>query len=362
RIILLSLFIVPICGVGAAISPHPLTFAICEILIAALLGGTVSSAIVLLAEELPAERRARGQAFAAFASAVGGVLGYIFIPFLLDGGYSWRWLLAPCAAGILLIWPIARLLPETRWAQSASTGVVSRTHFYDILHPLYRRRSLTLLGTAALDTIAGTAVNGWLYFFAVSIIGLSPTRASTLVVAGMVVGMLGFPIGAWTSEHIGRVPTVAYVGAAAWVGAIAFYWGPPGKFGLPMVWLLVAYCWFKIASGVMTVGANSAATELLPSALRSTMIGWQMITGAVFSVLAQSLIAALIVKLGGLAHVVRYFAFLGFGSAALFGLFIDETRGLPLDVAAKEAEWAKIRQSDAEKRKSDEPARKSKPR
>ncbi|MGH7908204.1 MAG: hypothetical protein ACREP6_16410, partial [Candidatus Binataceae bacterium] len=42
RIILLSLFIVPICGVGAAISPHPLTFAICEILIAALLGGTVS--------------------------------------------------------------------------------------------------------------------------------------------------------------------------------------------------------------------------------------------------------------------------------------------------------------------------------
>jgi MFS family permease len=101
-----------------------------------------------------------------------------------------------------------------------------------------------------------------------------------------------------------------------------------------------AYCWFKFGSGVMTVGANSAATELFPAMLRTTMIGWQGITAAAFSILAQTLIAALIVPLGGLARVIGYFALLGFPSAALFGIFIDETRGLPLDVAAKEAEWA----------------------
>ena len=202
-------------------------------------GGSVS-AIVLLAEELPVEQRARGQAFAAFASAVGGVLGYVVIPFLLQWGYSWRWLLAPCVAGILLAAPVARMLPaDSRWARAAASGSTAKGRFYDIFHPLYRRRALTLLACAALDTVAGTAVNGWLYFEVVSIIGLSPEKASTLVVSGMAVGMLGFPLGAWSSEHFGRVPTVMYVGGAAWLGAMAFYWGPPPALDWPFLWLLI---------------------------------------------------------------------------------------------------------------------------
>jgi MFS family permease len=110
-----------------------------------------------------------------------------------------------------------------------------------------------------------------------------------------------------------------------------------------LMWLFAAYCWFKIASGVMTVGANSAATELFPAALRTTMIGWQGITAAAFSVLAQILIAALIGPLGGLTRVIRYLALLGIPSAIIFGMFIDETRGLPLEVAAKEDAWAAAR-------------------
>jgi MFS family permease len=195
---------------------------------------------------------------------------------------------------------------------------------------------------AALDTMAGTAVNGWLYFEAVSIIGLFPARASMLVMIGMGVGMIGFPVGAWTSDRFGRVPTVAYFGGAAWLGALAFYHGPPASFAFPTLWLLAGYCWFKMASSIMTVGANSAATELLPAALRTTMVGWQMITGAVFSILAQIMIASLIGPMRGLTNVIKNFALLGIPSAVIFGLFIDETRGLPLDIAAREEEWAKL--------------------
>ncbi|HZO82754.1 MAG TPA: MFS transporter [Candidatus Binataceae bacterium] len=340
-IILASLALTPLFALGAALARSPKPFAVFEILISALLGGSVSSAIALLAEELPGERRAAGQAFAAFASALGGVLSYIVIPFLLQWGYSWRWLLAPCVAGLALVLPVARMLPvDGRWARLAAARQAGASHIYDVFGHLYRRRALTLLGCAALDSMAGTAVNGWLYFEAVSVIGLSPQQASTLVVVGMLVGMAGFPVGAWTSNRFGRVPTVTYVGGAAWLGALAFYWGPPNLVTWPLTWLLVAYCWFKLASSVMTVGANSAATELFPATLRTTMIGWQGITGAVFSMFAQVLIAALIAPLGGLTRVVGYFALLGFPSAALFGLFIDETRGLPLEVAAKEAEWA----------------------
>jgi MFS family permease len=342
RIILTSLVLSPLLAAGAASSRSAPLFAVFEILISAMLGGSVSSAIVVLAEELPVEQRARGQAFAALASAFGGVLAYIIVPFLLRWDYSWRWLLAPCVAGIGLVVPVARMLPDDpSWHREAEAGGVRNSRFYDIFHPLYRRRAFTLLACAALDTIAGTAVNGWLYFEAVSIIGLSPEKSSVIVITGMFVGMAGFPIGAWTSERFGRVPTVMYIGGVAWLGAIAFYFGPPQSLGWPLAWLLVAYCWFKAASGVMTVGANAAATELFPAALRTTMIGWQMISGAVFAMVAQTVIAALTGSLG-LAVVIRYMAFLGFPSAILFGLFIDETRGLQLPVAAKEVAWARV--------------------
>jgi MFS family permease len=340
-IILVSLFFAPVFAGTAILAAHPMSFAISEIMISALLGGSVSSAIVLLAEELPVEQRAQGQAFAALASAVGGLLAYFIIPFAIDWGYSWRWLLAPCLTGVLLVWPIARMLPQST-AGSGRTGRAKTTQtsrFFDILHPLYRKRALALLAAAALDSIAGTAVNGWLYFTAVSIIGLSPRNASTLVVTGMIVGMAGFPIGAWTSERLGRVPTVAFFGGAAWLGALGVYWGPAAITAFPMIWLLTAYCWFRIGSSIMTVGANAAATELFPNGLRTTMVGWQMITGAAFAMLAQILIAALIGPLGGLDNVIRYFALLGFPSAVVFGFFVDETRGLPIAIAGKEAQW-----------------------
>ncbi len=344
RIILLSLLLAPLCAAGAAVSRSALPFAVFEILVSALLGGSVSSAIVVLAEELPVEQRSRGQAFAALASAVGGMLGYVVIPLLLDRGQSWRWLFAPCALGIVLVWPVGLMLPtDTQWSRQRLASKVSKSHIYDIFNGLYRRRSLALLATAALDTMAGTAVNGWLYFEAVAVIGLSPDKASTLVIAGMSAGMLGFPAGAWASERFGRVPAVAYFGGAAWLGALAFYWSPPTRVIPPMVWMLAAYCWFKVGSGVMTVGANAAATELLPTALRATMMGWQMMVGAVFSMIAQVLIAALVVPLGGLTNVISYFAFLGIPSAVIFRAFIDETRGLSLEVAAKEEDWSRAR-------------------
>ena len=169
--------------------------------------------------------------------------------------------------------------------------------------------------------------------------------------------MIGFPLGAWTAERYGRVPTVVYMGGAAWLGAFAFYLGPPAFVQWPFMWLVVVYCWFKVATDVMTVGANSAATELFPAALRTTMIGWQGITAAAFSMLAQVLIAALIGPFGGLARVIRYFALLGIPSAIIFGLFIDETRGLTLEQAALEEQWDKVRHnpSPAEARRSPQP-------
>src|SRR5580658_10600488 len=132
-VILGALLLAPIFSAGAALAPTANTFAACEIMVSALLGGSVSSAIVLLAEELPVKQRARGQTAAALASAIGGVLGYLIIPVLLAWNYSWRWLLAPSVAGILLAPLVAAMLPaQSRWSNAASSGTAKRSHFYDI--------------------------------------------------------------------------------------------------------------------------------------------------------------------------------------------------------------------------------------
>ena len=133
-VILGALVLAPLFTAGAALAPTARSFAAYEIAVSALLGGSVSSAIVLLAEELPVKQRARGQAAAAFASAIGGVLGYLIIPALLAWNYSWRWLLAPSVAGILLVVPIAAMLPaQSKWSNAApraARSAVASTIFF----------------------------------------------------------------------------------------------------------------------------------------------------------------------------------------------------------------------------------------
>src|SRR5260370_30979450 len=57
-VILGSLLLAPLFTAGAALAPNARVFAGCEIVVSALLVGSVSSAIRLLAEELPAGQRA----------------------------------------------------------------------------------------------------------------------------------------------------------------------------------------------------------------------------------------------------------------------------------------------------------------
>ncbi|MBI4518446.1 MAG: hypothetical protein HY699_21810 [Deltaproteobacteria bacterium] len=84
------------------------------------------------------------------------------------------------------------------------------------------------------------------------------------------------------------------------------------------------------------VAGNTTATELFPTELRGTMIGWFTLINALAAVSSQTTIALLAQRLGGLSNVVGYLALLSVPSAILFGLFVDETRGLSLEVAAHE--------------------------
>jgi hypothetical protein len=86
-----------------------------------------------------------------------------------------------------------------------------------------------------------------------------------------------------------------------------------------------------------TVASLAAVTELLPTALRGTMMGWVALTTAFGALSAEATIATFAAAAGGISVMTGWLSLLGIPGAILFGMIIDETRGLSLDAAAKEA-------------------------
>ncbi|HEV7987921.1 MAG TPA: MFS transporter, partial [Candidatus Binataceae bacterium] len=228
RVVLWSMLGTPLSALGAALAPHVGWLIVSSIFMFAFLGATIASGIVMLAEELAVEDRAKGQSYAALAGSLGAGLCILVMPLLARSTYSWRLLFGISALGIAL-WPtMLRLVPESRrWERAAAAGVAAGTSFYAVFNPAYRRRSVVILICSLFGATAATATDSWSYFHAVTVVHLSPAITSMLILAGGGIGLAGFGCGAWSSEYFGRVRTVSVMWPLAAMGALWYYWGPP---------------------------------------------------------------------------------------------------------------------------------------
>jgi predicted MFS family arabinose efflux permease len=337
RVVLWSMLGTPLSALGAALSPNVEWLIVSSIFMFAFLGAAIASGIVMLAEELAVDDRAKGQSYAALAGSLGAGLCILVMPLLARSIYNWRLLFGISALGIAL-WPtMLRLVPESRrWERAAAAGAPARTSFYAVFSPAYRRRSVVILICSLFGATAATGTDSWLYFHAVTVVHLSPAITSTLILAGGGIGLAGFALGAWSSEYFGRVRTVSVMWPLAAIGALWYYWGPPAHFAWPALWLGAGFAWRIAMVNGLTVAANSAVTELFPTALRGTIVGWAAITNSLGALAAHSSVALLAGPLGGLSVVVGYLALFGLPGALLYGFFIDETRGMTLEAASRE--------------------------
>jgi MFS family permease len=338
RILLVSLVITPVCSLGAALSTNVNWFIIFEILAYAAVGAAFASSFVILAEALPIADRAKGQGYAllAISSGTGGCI--ILAPVLAHFGLSWRWLPAVPAVGIVFVPLITRAIPESkRWQRAIASGVRESSRFYHVFARGWRRRSIPLITAVLIGEFAGAGLAAWPFYHATTEVGLSSTMTSVVMLGGGTLGVVGLAIGAWSCERYGRVRSYVVMGLATIIGGMAFYWGPPAHFRSPVLWLLGAQFCLSAAGRGMLVASNSTATELFPTALRGTIMGWLTLCTAISSIGAQAMIAVLAKPLGGLSNVVGWFTLLLIPTIVIWGLFIDETRGLTLEVAAGEA-------------------------
>ncbi|HTT76759.1 MAG TPA: MFS transporter [Candidatus Binataceae bacterium] len=337
RIVTWGLIITPLCSIGAALAASAAWFIFFEIVVYSAILATFGSAIVMMAEALPIEKRSKGQGWANLAIAAGGGLCVVLAPALAHWGWSWRWMPAVAGAGIVLAPTMVRWLPESRrWERAAASGAAERSHFYDVFGRRYRRRTLPLIVATLIGEASGAAFSTWVYYHAVTVVGLSPAQGSIILLVGGAVSMAGLVIGVCMAELAGRVRTVMMMGLAGTLGVLAFYWGPPAHFAWPLLWLMVAHAWFSTAGRAVQVAGNAAVTELFPTALRGTIVGWLTLTIAFSAIGAQTAIAILAKPLGGLSNVVGWISLLWIPSSLIWGIFIDETQGLSLEAASNE--------------------------
>jgi len=343
RMLLVCMAGTTVSALAAAFSTNFAAFALCEIPLYAFIGAAIAGGIVILAEELPIEDRARGQSLGGVGMGLGGGLCLVAMP-MIAGHHSWRWMLVLASAmGVAALWRAAQVIPESgRWQRAAASGTTSAASFYDVFGSLYRRRAITILVCSLMATIAAVAAGSWAYFHLVSVVGLAPSAASALMLIGGGVGMLGFPLAARSCERYGRIPTIFVGGLMTGLGALAFYWGPPA-IGLRWLWIGVSYCCFTAGQSAGQVGGNSLGTELFPTAIRGTMMGWFALIGAAAAVTAQTLIAVLAARLGGLSIVVGYLSLLAIPNVVIVALMLPETRGLSLEAAAMEEAFEQSR-------------------
>ena len=338
RVMMWSAIAMPLGALGAWLAQNVVAFVACIVVVEAFLGAAVTCSVVLLAEILPVPRRADGQSWAGLASAAGGGLCVFLAPIFVRFGLSWRWMMAIPVAGLAILPQVVRSIPEsTRWQREAREDEGRHTHFYDIFVPLYRRRTATLIVCSLLATFSTEGVNSYTYFHAVTVIKLTPDLASALTIIGGGFGMLGFPIGAWAAERFGRVRTVVTCGTITSSVALAYFWGPPAHFGHPALWLGAAFFLVNATTNATLVASYAAITELLPTALRGTMMGWLALTSAFGALSAEATIATFAAATGGISVMTGWLSLLGIPGAILFGMIIDETRGLSLETAAREA-------------------------
>ena len=337
RILLFSLVATPLCSLGAAASTRASSFIAFEIVAYAAIGATFTSSFVMLAEALPTDWRAKGQGLANLATGIGAGACIVFAPVVARYGFSWRWLFVAPGLGLMLVPLMMRMTPESRrWEHAAAVGDAARSRFYDIFGPRYRRRAIPLLIATLLGEVSGAAIPTWVYYHAVTIVGLSPAKGSAILVVGGVFSIAGLALGVWLAERIGRIRTIVVLGFAGIAGVLGFYWGPPAGYAWPAVWLMIAHAWFATTKRGLLIAINSSVTELFPTALRGTIIGWLLFCVAVSAITAQAGISLLAGPLGGLSNVVGWFELLIIPTVLIWGFFIDETQGLSLEAAARE--------------------------
>jgi putative MFS transporter len=277
--------------------------------------------------------------------------------FLIDG---WRWVMVIGSMGAALAWYFRRRLPESpRWLESrgrhaeaerivaaleseslsgdsrdttkipisADGAAQERSSFAELWRPPYRRRTIMLMIFHALQTIGYYGFANWAPTFLLRRgVSLVHSLEYTMLIA--LVAPLGPALAVLTSDRLERkwaIVTMALLIAALGLGFA--FWSAP-------VLIVASGALVTLCSNWFSALLHAYQSELFPTRLRATGVGFTYSWSRLSAVFSSLLIGAVLVR-GGVGAVFTLLAAAMCGVALIIGLFGPRTNRITLEQLAK---------------------------
>lgn len=230
-------------------------------------------AIVIVAEEFPAEHRGWALGMLGALSACGHGLGAALFAAIDHLPYGWR---ALYAIGVLPVCFWGRFrhgIPETTRFQNHAAarrphrGLLAWAGPLVALARTHPGRVAAMAGVAGLLGVGEVAAFQFTSYYALGAHGWTPAEYSAMVLLGGGVGIVGNVVAGRLGDRVGRLRVGAAFLAVLPLFAILFYNGP--GWTMPIGFAGFVFC--ATAGGVVV---RALSTELFPTSHRGTSTGW----------------------------------------------------------------------------------------
>jgi MFS family permease len=333
RVFLVAVVGMSLATLATGFALTPIHFVITQTIARTFIVATIATAVVIIAEELPAEHRGWGIGMFGAIGAFGYGLGALLYAFVDVLPFGWRSLYVLGGLPLFLMPMLRRRVPET------SRFLKQRDEQADSLEPTgfmqpmlellreYPARSCAVAAMALSFAIGAGPAFGLLSDFVQTTHEWKPSSYSMMAIVAGMVGIIGNPAMGWAADRVGRRPVAMLAFGLYPAAALAIYFGPGETvplFWMPFVFILTG------ASALMRI----IASELFPTSSRNTALGWETLCETLGGAVGFGLVGGFTSAGTSIAPaVVAVSAFTLLGVVVVW--FLPETAGRELEATSQ---------------------------
>jgi putative MFS transporter len=335
RLLIVSVAGCALCNLATAFAQSGLSLAWLQLGARLFMGGQILLAGVVVSEELSAENRGWGLGLLTAVSGLGGALTLLVYAFVEQLPYGWRALFVVGSFGLLCVPWLWRSLRETRRFsdhQDRLDGRAPAGHAWQPLRDIVFQhgwRLAALVGVIAPVMVVLEPGSVFVSKHLQDDLGYSPAQVGLLVATCGIATPLGNVLSGAVSDRFGRRPLTIFMSLLLSV-AVALFYNATGMISLvPGLALL-----FMSVGGLMVLH-TALATELFPTALRSTAAGVREAVGTVGASVGLWILSLLYVATGSHPESVTWILLVT-PISPLILLFVPETARRELEEVSPE--------------------------
>lgn len=311
-----------------------IAFAAFQFLARMFLISELATAITIIAEEFPAERRGRAIGILTALGALGLVAVALLYLFVKETALGWRALYLIGLLPLLIVAVLRTKLRESRrWLDARQLGErLQRIRFRTVLSSDYRPQLLQVSLVFFFTHLAVLGASTWWTWFARNERGFDQGTVTMFLTIAYLLGISGYLVAGRLQDRIGRKPTGTIFLVAGMVFGIAMF-QVQGRVAMFAAMALAVF----FGLGVTPV-LSAQASELFPTEIRATSVAFARslfgTLGAIFGPLIVGVLADdRYGPIGNVGDSVSLLVLL-FIPAALILQLLPETAGRELESIA----------------------------